>query len=152
MDQVNMCGTLKDMLIDTCHSPDEVVKIPSIHSDHFDVLFELMTTRYQDLPQDAEKAKEMVDMIEEDQLPFYHQCLVSASYFNSLYLDHYLCCIIFKCVTAIVDPFEAKYEDHAAMQQLSEKLCTLLSIPKSSRVGYEEEEKEDNVSKKRLKE
>jgi hypothetical protein len=146
LDQVNMCGTLKDMLVDTCL--DGIVEIPSVHSEHFQVLYDLMTIRHKDLPADAEKGKEMVEMIEEAQVPFYHQCLISASYFNSPYLEHYLCCIIFKCVTAIVDPFETKYND---VEELTKKLCTLLNIPKSALVGYEDkEEKQDNV--KRLKE
>ncbi len=89
--EVDLCETLKDMLKDSGPAFDpetEVVALESIHSDHFQVLHELMTTKYKDLPSTAEDRKKLLEgePIKEDQVTFYWQCHQYAAFLNSPYL------------------------------------------------------------------
>lgn len=146
--QVELCQTLKDMLSDVGHSSDgndNAVQIPSIHSEHFEVLHEILGSSTK-LSDNVEEAKALVKLLEDDQVPFYWQCFAYASFFNSKHLTHHIGCIL------------GRWADHAVettpdVEQLKEKMTKLLSLPASDRPDYkkkeeEEEEKEEGDTKR----
>lgn len=141
MSQVDLCQTLKDMLSDVGHSSNDVdiVPLPSIHSEHFELLYEILNSPVK-LPDNVEEAKPLVTLLGDDQVPFYWQCFAYASFFNSKHLTHHIGCIL------------GRWADHTVettpdIEQLKEKMTKLLSLPTSDRPGQKEEKEEEEEEK-----